>query len=112
MQQNQLALHKYKQTKQTQAQFYKLVKFYKNQQKCIKNIKNSGWKCCFFCEKDFFRWLLVVKVNFKHSIIKQAMPESSKHNQKWWIKKLAEWNCLFKPLNGVNSSATFFGCEM
>jgi len=36
MQQIQLALHKYKQTKQTQAQFYQLVKFYKNQQKCIK----------------------------------------------------------------------------
>ena len=42
MQQNQLALHKYKQTKQTQAQFYKLVKFYKNQQKCIKKYQNSG----------------------------------------------------------------------
>jgi len=65
-------------SKNTQAQFYnKLVKFYKNQQKCIKYIKNSGKikKCCFFCEKDS-RWLLVVKVQTpKHFIKKQATPD-------------------------------------
>ena len=53
MQQIQLALHKYKQTKQTQAQFYQLVKFYKNQQKCIKKSKIVDESVAFSVKKTF-----------------------------------------------------------
>jgi len=107
MQQNQLQANQTNSSTILQASkiLKKSTKVHKKYQKIVDE------SVAFSVKKTFFRWLLVVKVDFKHSIIKQAMPESSKHNQKWWIKKLAEWNCLCKPLNGVNSSATFFGCE-
>ena len=54
MQQIQLALHKYKQTKQTQAQFYQLVKFYKNQQKCIKKYQKIVDESVAFSVKKTF----------------------------------------------------------